>query len=163
MALSICGFWNLKEALPSILQSMLLRDDDSTHPLNPNVWVISPEEAARVIALPQDKNGKQYTIGDSGAQRSILGQTDQGSDGQTVAETSSNKECVLLQLGRYSTLPDGRVKMLHGPHNSIFLNIFDLKRLIGDLFDRMEMDIEAETGMHKHSNDHHHCSLCNGR
>ena len=163
MALSICGFWNLKESLSSVLQTMLLRDDDPSHPLNPNVWVISPEEAARVIALPLDRNGKQYSMGDSGARRTILGQSGQGYDSQTVAETSSSKETVLLQLGRYSTLPDGRIKMLHGPHNSIFLNIFDLKRLIGDLFDRMEMDIEAETAMHKHSNDHHHCSLCNGR
>lgn len=161
MALSICGYHNFKDALPHVLQVMMQRDDNPQFVLNPNIWVISPQEAIKLIAIPADRGGKQYTVGDSGAHRSIIGHSH--ATNFNPIETLSAKETVLLQLGRYVTLHDGRIKMEAGPYNSIFLNGYDVKRLIGDIFPILDEEIGNEMATHNHRIDLQHCSLCNGR
>ena len=163
MALSICGFYSLQEALPIILQTMLQREDDPSYEIRPNIWVISPDEAAKIIAIPAG-NGKVTTIGDTGARRSILGHADRyGTSSNSVNETTSSKESVLLQIGRYVTLEDGRIQMVRGPQNSIYMNLYDVKRLNGDVFHCIESEINLEMERHRHQSDQYACSLCNGR
>ena len=123
VALSLCAFLNLKEAVKTILALMTRRGDDPTFVIDPNVFLLSPTQCAFITTIaPPNRGagggGRQLTYGDSGAGEAILGRR-----GSFAREGEFTRESVVLQLANYRFTPDGRIQIMRGPFHSVFLNV----------------------------------------
>ena len=163
----MCGFYNLREAARTILQKVTQRIDDPGWEISPNIFILSPEEAAIVTVIPPFGGGEtgagsgrsSFVYGDGGGQKNIL-----GSSSTFARDAAPARETVSLQLTRYRRERDGTIVPTRNSYQSVFFNSSEIKQLISEVLNSIHGDVQAEKLAHRHASrwNEQRCPLCSG-